>query len=153
MRTKILLIIVSFVLSSVLFISTPSFAQEEPNSTIKSVETSQISGKVTSINDRSLVIQTNDGVKEISVSENVNVTQAGMSSKISDLSPNDQVTLTVSKNGQVLVIESIPGEIIDWMKLIIPALLIGLILAIWLFSAVRNREKGNIKTSIEKEAI
>lgn len=119
-------------------------------SSVKDVQTQKISGEVLTKNNstRKLTVQTDNGVKEVSVKPNTVINKNGFGSTFNDIKPNDQVTFLQSTGGEVLSMSVTASQIQDASKWALPAGLLALIGLVMLFSLNRQVNQNHFKTSI-----
>jgi hypothetical protein len=128
----------------------PSPTLQASPSPVKDVETTKISGQVIRISNRTLTIQAQDGVKEVNIPQNIRITRNGISANFDGIKTGDLVEVTVSDKGQVLSIDAISREVVDWSRWIIPAVIIGLVLVLLALYLWERSRRGHIKTTSEK---
>lgn len=114
---------------------------------VQALTSQEIKGEVLRKNGNVLIIQTDNGNKEVTLPTNSKVTKNGMGSDIGNIKPNDSVTVTQS-NGQVLSIDVTAGEVMDFGKWAIPAALLGLLVLALVISLLSKASRSHIKTTV-----
>jgi hypothetical protein len=126
--------------------TTPITTEE---SEVQDIATTEISGDVLKIEGRMLYIQTNNGVKQVEVPDNIVIVKNGNEVGFNEIGTNDNVVVTQTQEGTVLSVEVSEGGILNfsdpvikWVVIAAAALiLIGLL---WWFISRAN--KPHIKT-------
>lgn len=126
-----------------LMIPLRAFAQE---STPTTVETSEIRGEVSMKDNNTLYVDTNDGTTQVTVPEGVSVKRNTLEASVNDIQPGDDVTIVQSENG-VLSVEATAGELFDWGKFLVPALIIALAAALAFWYLLKRNREPHIKTT------
>lgn len=117
---------------------------------VVSINKTEFSGEITKIDGRRLTVDTSEGVKEVTVPQNVQVKKNSLDSNFDELKVNDKVAVAQSESGEVLALSATSAEIFDFGKMALP-IAIGLLLLIGLFYVLfRSRSDGHIKTTTEK---
>jgi hypothetical protein len=114
---------------------------------VRTIQAQEITGEVMALDNDSLTVDTNQGPLEISIPGTVAVKRNAMQAALSDIQTGDDVTITLSEDGQALAIEATAGEVRDWSNRLIP-LLTGALLVLglmWWF--MRKANKSHIKTT------
>ncbi len=103
------------------------------------------SGKVTKNTNAGLTIHGKDGDRTVVVQPGSTITRDGKGVNVSDLKTGDQATLTLAANG---VVQSIAaksaGDSAGFLKWLIPLIIVVLllvVLAVWLVSRNRRRDR------------
>jgi hypothetical protein len=118
-------------------------AQQSP----QQLETTQISGEVMKIENDTITIQSDNGMQQMQISNNINITRNGMGAQVQDLKPGDNITVTQTTAGVVLGVESTSQTVEDIMQMAIPIIIGLILLAIVATIAYKKSNKGFIKTS------
>ena len=100
------------------------------------------------VQGKTITINTNNGVKKITVPEGIKITKNSGQATANEINPRDMVTVTTN-NGEVLSIDATSGQLIDTGKMLIPIvigaiLLLGLLYYLW-----RKSQQGHIKTDVK----
>ena len=107
---RIWIIVLALVMSFVLnFHSGLTFAQEQasPSTSVQEVQTNRLTGQIVKVEDSSLTVNTTEGVKEVTVPNNINISKNGNAVSKTELKPGDGVIITQSSNGEILSIDSL----------------------------------------------
>ncbi len=143
--------ILLFLFTFILLESFPVHAQNDipPTKTdTKNVQATKIDGEVLKVQGKTITINTNNGVKKITVPEGIKITKNSGQATANEINPRDMVTVTTN-NGEVLSIDATSGQLIDTGKMLIPIvigaiLLLGLLYYLW-----RKSQQGHIKTDVK----
>lgn len=134
-------------ISSVLLVDPVAAQTELPskNNTlqmeVQNTGSSEITGTILRIDNETISVETDEGVKTVILSSNVSLTRNGTSAVVSDLEISDEVTILQSDVGNVLSVTATEAEPENSMQFGIPLLLLG-ILVIGAFIFFRKKMGG-----------
>lgn len=145
MKLLIVAFITAFLLGMVYFYPSSLVLAQDQN--IQTVESTQTTGEIIKKENSILTVQTENQIQELQVPSNVKITKNGTEASLNELQTGDDVVVTHSQSGEILSVEAISGEILDWGTWLVPGIL-GLILLAGLIYLIRKRmNKGYIQTS------
>jgi hypothetical protein len=120
---------------------------------VQNVSTEKISGKILKREGNTLTVQTNDGVKEVTIPDNVSVTRNTSASKIDALQVGEQVNVVSQSDGQVLSVDSSSNILMGLGAGTLATIAIAILaLAALAFSTWKKTKEGHIKTSVGGKA-
>lgn len=123
-------------------------AAENADSEIQNINAAEIEGTVLRIEGQTLAIETDDGVKTVTVADNVSLNRNGTAAAFSDLEVNDDVRVLQTEAGEVLSVTATSAEVETAEQFGIPLLLLGvLVIAAFMFFKKKMGEQ-HIKTEV-----
>lgn len=129
-------------------ITTPVQTFAQSNSTgVQDVQRNEFKGEVLKIANDKLTVDSNGITKEFTVPNGIRISKNTLESKLSDIQPKDKVTVTYSGNNQVLAVDATSGEVFDYGKFALPAIIIGLLLIGLVIYLARRSQERHIKTT------
>lgn len=139
-------VLLAFVL---VFNSGLALAQTPPVSSpgIQEVESSRIAGQVVKVQGETATINTRDGIKQVNIPSDVSVTKNGNNIRPSDLQPGDGIVVTRTGQGEVLSVDAISGNVLDWTKWVFPVGVGILIIGLIAFLAWQRMRRDYIRTT------
>jgi hypothetical protein len=114
----------------------------------KAIATREVAGTVLRKDSSVLSIQTNNGVRELSIPDNIKITRNYMSSTISEIQPNDKVKVQVADSGQILSVDVTSGSLVEKTSMLVPLLIGAALAAGAVLLLVKKRDEQHIKTKI-----
>jgi hypothetical protein len=112
-------------------------------------QSTSVSGEVLRIQGNTLTIETPDGIREVTVPENILLRRNTMEANISDIQPGDDVTINQSANGELLSVNATAGEVVDWSRWLIPITAGAIAVAGLAWWASKRANKPHIKTATQ----
>ncbi len=115
---------------------------------VENIPNNTTSGTVLRREDKTLTVETDNGVKDYNIPDDIKITKNQSESSLNDITQNDRVTITTGNNGNILSVDAVNNKTIDWKSTYLPyaaliLIALGLILALW-----TRKQKGIIKTKI-----
>lgn len=142
--TVLFFLVVSFLIGTVFF-STLNIIAQQNNSYLSN---EKISGVVLKNNDNQITIQSDQGIQEFNIPNNIRITKNGIQSDINNIKPNDRIIFTLDNNGNLLSVDSITGIIFDIGRWFLPlASILLVLLGVTLLANSKSR-RGHFKTKI-----
>lgn len=123
--------------------STPS----SPGMEVTSVSSQTFQGKVVRVESNVISVQSKNEIKEFTIPDTVSIKRNSFEAKPTDIQAGDEATITYTNTGQLLTIEVTSEKIADWSKMLIPALIIGILLIGLIMFIVNKSNKSHIKTT------
>lgn len=114
---------------------------------VTEVRTEEYTGRITRIENRSLILDTQSGSRSVNVPQNLRITKDNNSSNFESLAVNDEVTVKVDQSGQVLDLFATSASAADTSKLLVPGLVLLLLGLLAAYILARRANKGHIKTT------
>jgi hypothetical protein len=112
-----------------------------------SLNTSKKNGTLLKIDGSKITVKQDDQTQEFNLADNIKITRDGKQAKLSDLQPNDKLSLTQTGFGEVLEIEATSESTIDMTKYVTIGIILLLII-LGLIWYLQNRQTGKIKTTL-----
>jgi hypothetical protein len=125
-------------------------ATPSPTSTaeVQNIPTQEISGTILRIEGQTLSVDSEDGVRTVTVNDNVSINRNGTQATFSELEVNDDVEIVQTQTGELLSVAATSSEVGTATQLAIPLLLVGLaVIGAFLFLR-RKMNAQHIKTDI-----
>ena len=113
---------------------------------VTDVQTTEFTGRVTKIDNRTLTVVSGNTTKQVDVPTSIKITKNNATAQFSDIKVDDQVTLKLNGN-EVVEINDLSQNLADISQLIVPAIIVVLILLILGYFLMRSMNKPKIKTT------
>jgi hypothetical protein len=118
-------------------VSASQAAENIPNNTI--------SGTVLKKEDSVVTIETETGIKDFTVPNDIKITKNQSETNINDIQPKDRVIITTGNNGAILAVDAVGNQISQWQTYL-PLAAIILILLGFVLTLLNKKKQGIIKT-------
>lgn len=115
----------------------------------ENVTSNTTEGTVLRTTDNTLTIQTDEGIKDYSIPENIKITKNQFDSDLNNINPNDRIIITTGNNGEILAVDAVSSQIANIENMALPILALLLIGIGLLLTFLQKKQKGIIKTKIK----
>lgn len=147
MRTFFSYVLAVLLTTAYLLISPPSSLRVDVKAQVNEVETQETDGTLLKREGKSLFIETNDGTKQVTAPENINVTRNGSSVPLEEMEAGDEVEFKTDATGNLLEISSTSSTIMGLSRGTVMALGGILLIGIVGYFLFRGSQKAHIKTA------
>jgi hypothetical protein len=120
-----------------------------PNPDVTTVSTETFEGEIVRVESNKLIISSPNETKEFTIPENATVKRNTFEAPASEIQPGDDAKAMYTQDGQILSLEVTSGEVMDWSRWMIPALVVGLVLVLLAWKTISRSNKSHIKTTTE----
>jgi branched-subunit amino acid ABC-type transport system permease component len=118
-------------------------------SSVENVQTQTFNGRVTTKEGREIKVDNDGTVKSFNIPESVSITKDTFQSGLDKVNVGDTAKITYeSSTNKVVSVEVTSGQIWDWGKIGIPAVILLLVLLALIYFFVQRSRRGAIKTAI-----
>ncbi|GEM_PF-4706948 len=140
---KFLLLLIFLVgIAQIIPIRSPYSYAQQNSSSVREVQTQTFSGRVIKLDNNTITITTDNGIKQLLVPQKIRVTRNNIGTALNDIRLNDQIEVTQSAAGDILAIDALPGNAIDWSRWSISFAILGFLIILGtVISKQKNQKK------------